>query len=100
MNFNFFDKKDVPVSKDVIDGIIDIETFNKQAMLVSDPFRKSCINSISMYAGYSICSKDKILVYGSVKFVNGDTEGEQKFEANTLAELYNKIAVFCDKLHG
>jgi len=32
---------------------------------------------------------------GSVHFKNGNTKGEQKFEANNFGELFNKIANFC-----
>lgn len=37
-------------------------------------------------------------IYGSVEFKNGNTEGKQRFRANSLGELFEKIAKFCMSL--
>ena len=41
---------------------------------------------------------DGFNIRGYVEFKNGETKGEQKFEAGSLGELFVKIHGFCERL--
>ena len=64
---------------------------------INNPFSMEHIEKISMY-----CSKDMFgdgfSIRGYVEFKNGETKGEQKFEAGSLGELFVKIHGFCERL--
>lgn len=62
------------------------------------PFDLKYITRIYMCVEESWFTKGKFLVRGSVKFQNGNTTGEQNFEADNLSELYMKIQRFCESL--
>ena len=71
----------------------------EQISIITDPFQKSCIKTVAMFAhigGY--CGRNEISITGSVDFKNGDTEGTQKFRASSMAELFMKIYNFCESL--
>lgn len=62
------------------------------------PFDLKYITGIHMNVSESWLTKGVFLVRGSVEFKNGNTTGEQRFEAETLSELYMKIQQFCESL--
>lgn len=62
-----------------------------------NPFTKEGIDGISMNIFRSAYT-GKILCYGLVKFKSGNTEGQQKFDAEDFPELYNKIQSFLNSL--
>jgi len=64
---------------------------------INDPFQKSYIECINLSAIRSF-DKKKFIIYGSVEFTNGDTTGKQKFNANSLPELFIKIKEFIEQL--
>lgn len=67
--------------------------------IINDPFSSiQNIDQINMhfYRRKALFSdKEVVSVIGDVHFVNGKTEGAQKFEANNLTELFEKIRDFC-----
>ena len=65
--------------------------------VINDPFKSECIRAIHMHANKSIFGGE-IVFYGSVVFENENTEGEQKFKADSFDELYISIAEFCKSL--
>ena len=64
---------------------------------VKNPFSMEYIEEIHLH-----CTKkwleDGFHIWGNVKFNNGNTEGTQKFEAESLGELFVKIHSFCERL--
>jgi len=63
------------------------------------PFSYENIKGISMSAQRNPFTVDgEFNIYGSVEFKNGNTEGKQRFRANSLGELFEKIAKFCMSL--
>ena len=65
--------------------------------LLKDPFKQSCIKSISTHCwknGYS----GKIYFTGTIKFVNGNTQGVQEFETEDWPSLIEKMEIFIKQL--
>ena len=62
------------------------------------PFDLKYITGIHMNVSESWLTKGMFFVSGSVEFKNGNTTGKQRFEAETLSELYIKIQQFCESL--
>lgn len=62
--------------------------------LVKDPFKGGCIKAIHMHVLKNSFGEG-FDISGSVEFKNDNTEGTQRFKANTLGELYTKIQNFC-----
>ena len=70
---------------------------NKAPSIIDNPFTKEGVCKIYMFAiKNSWCNRWSFT--GSVEFENGNTRGEQKFEASSLGELYLKIGQFCMSL--
>ena len=64
--------------------------------VVKTPFLSKHIREISMHAAKNRFFEDADFeFFGYVEFKNGQTEGTQRFRANNLGELYEKIANFC-----
>ena len=63
---------------------------------ISDPFKCDFIEGIHLHAFKGVFGD--ICIRGTVEFKNGRTKGEQQFEADTLAGLYNKVWDFCNSL--
>jgi hypothetical protein len=80
--------------------IIEDEQEKRQISEIANPFKKGCVKMVSMFAHINTDFNGKITtsVNGSVDFRNGDTEGTQKFKAESLGELLIKIHAFCMKL--
>lgn len=80
----------------------EVKLFSKESNgvgVINDPFssiknidriRMNYVRRKSMFTDNEVTWID-----GSVHFVNGKTEGEQKFEASNLTELFEKIRDFC-----
>lgn len=64
---------------------------------INNPFQKSFIECINLSAVRTL-DKKRFIIYGSVEFTNGDTTGKQRFDANSLPELFIKIKEFVEKL--
>ena len=62
--------------------------------LVKDPFKGGCIKEIHLHVNKKTFGEG-FYITGSVKFKNGDTEGIQNFNADSLGELYTDIMNFC-----
>ena len=61
--------------------------------IISDPFSKKCITSISVIY-QDFWGDGKWRASGTVAFKNGDTKGEQKFKGNTFDEVVAGIKLF------
>jgi len=61
-----------------------------------DPFKKESLERFMIH-GMKL-HYGNFRFYGSVKFLNGDTGGEQRFEGNTFEEVYNKMIAFLKTL--
>ena len=78
----------------------------KNLNLVTDPFKKDCIQRINLNARrstrYDIHKHElvpEIVITGCVDFKNGNTEGTQNFEdEKSLGDLLMKIYSFCISL--
>ena len=67
--------------------------------VINDPFNAKSIECVKMRAERAWFTKDRPFRFsGSVEFTNGDTDATQNFKANSLAELYTKMAEFCASL--
>lgn len=67
------------------------------ASVLNDPFSKNCMVGLSTYCSRS--NFDGSWSYrGTVKFENGDTEGEQKFKSESLNGLLIKMQAFVETL--
>jgi hypothetical protein len=64
---------------------------------VKNPFSMEHIQAIHMHCTKKLFS-DGFNIRGTVEFVNGETKGEQTFEAEGLGELFVKIHNFCERL--
>ena len=71
---------------------------NKDEVLsvIKDPFNLNCIEGITLRAYKDFSGK--VICYGLVQFKNENTSGEQRFEAQTLSEVYIKVHEFCEGL--
>lgn len=69
----------------------------KQIMDFKDPFQKTCIESISTHCfrGYD---RNVVNISGRVKFINGNTKGEQEFTAEDFPSLVKKMDDFINSL--
>lgn len=67
--------------------------------LVQNPVRKDCITWINMSYTKGIFTGVHYFK-GTVVFTKGNTSLEQKFEGTDLADLFMKIAKFCNNLPG
>ena len=65
--------------------------------LVSDPLKKSCIESISIRYGKGLLT-GAAHFSGTVVFKNNSTSLEQKIEGENLLDVYTKVAHFCMNL--
>lgn len=66
------------------------------ASVLTDPFSKNCMVGLSTYC--SVGYMGQWSYNGNVKFKNGDTEGEQKFKAESLNALLVKMQAFVETL--
>lgn len=66
------------------------------ASVLNDPFSKNCMVGLSTYC--SVGYNGQWSYRGSVKFKNGDTEGEQSFKADSLNGLLVKMQAFVETL--
>ncbi len=69
---------------------------NEGVSIIKNPFLPSCIYSVDMHA--TTLFNGRMIFFGDVGFVNGKTNGTQKFEGENLADLFNQIATFCTNL--
>jgi hypothetical protein len=67
-------------------------TENKVSPL-NNPFEKKCVKCVNIFA-YPQEKK----VNGSIEFVNGDTEGKQKFTDETIFGIIKKMEAFVETL--
>jgi hypothetical protein len=75
------------------------QLFGKTTLsVVEDPFNAECIDSIVLRCDRKLFNKDEFEFRGHVDFERNNTEGTQRFTANNLGELYEKIAEFCKSL--
>ena len=66
---------------------------------IKDPFRKDNITNINFfYRRYNIFGEEINEFESTIKFVNGDTSGEQRIKADTFPELYQKVIEFCERV--
>ena len=78
----------------------EMEFFNfngKELIDFNDPFKKENTTSIHIYC-YPKDSYDKFIWKGFVEFSNGNTKGEQKFQAKNIGDLLYKMKTFIDAL--
>ncbi len=64
----------------------------------SDPFNVSSFERANIFIYRSYPDTTKLTYTGNIKFKNGQTEGTQNFEANSLSELTEKMDVFMKTL--
>ena len=69
---------------------------NRPSTIIQNPFKKECIQHI--YLSAFKWSSGTIEIEGKVKFQQGNTRGEQKFNANSFPELFMMIQQFCETL--
>lgn len=64
--------------------------------LYVDPFKKNSFKGSIIFISKSTWSSDngKIAYSSHIEFQNGSTEGKQKFEADSLPELLQKMEAF------
>lgn len=74
-----------------------IETFNAKPSVINDPFKKSCVTQVSLFGTKSFFGTG-FNYTGSVSFTQGDTEGKQKFTADSMDALYTKVSEFVKTL--
>ncbi len=66
---------------------------------MKNPFKKNNIANINFfYRRYDIFGDEVNDFSATIKFVNGNTSGEQKIEADTFPELYHKVIEFCERV--
>ena len=63
-----------------------------------DPFSKNKIDRINIFIYKSLFDDTKLVHSATVKFKDGNTSGAQEFQANSFAELINKIDSFIENL--
>lgn len=68
------------------------------ASVLNDPFSKNCMVGLSVFC--SVGYKGEWSYNGRVQFKNGDTEGEQKFKADSLNAVLIKMQAFVETLEG
>lgn len=77
--------------------MIDIRKATDALADFKDPFSSDKIIKLSTYCSKDIFTGDWIY-RGTIGFQNGNTEGEQKFQASSLAELLKKMEAFVQEL--
>jgi hypothetical protein len=65
---------------------------------LSDPFKKNCIESVSLYSQRSLWDYDDIKFAGSIHFKSGMTKGTQSFEAKDFTSLVKQMQQFVANL--
>ena len=66
---------------------------------MKDPFKKDNITEINFfYRRFNIFGDEVNKFNATIKFVNGNTSGEQRIEADTFPELYQKVIEFCERV--
>jgi hypothetical protein len=75
------------------------ETFSTLSV-INDPFKFDKLTSINIYSRVDIFNKSKWAHSARVTFQNGNTEGTQSLEANTLDELIVLIRNFVIELNN
>lgn len=65
--------------------------------ILNDPFLKNGVNKIFIHIIKSSFT-DRFNVSGSIEFINGSTEGKQKFEANDFDSLIYQMKNFMKNL--
>ena len=68
---------------------------NEGISIINNPFLFYFFDAIHMTA---LRLSKGMIFFGDVGFVNGKTNGTQKFEGENLADLFNQIATFCTNL--
>ena len=77
----------------------ELEFGEKLPGILKDPFEKGLIKGIRVHMfKLSYAGEGKWTAIGSVEFKNGNTEGEQKFKAETFNEVVQQIEVFLKTL--
>lgn len=66
------------------------------ASVLNDPFNRSSMVGLSTYC--SVGYDGRWSYRGTVKFKNGDTEGEQNFKGDSLNALLVKMQAFVETL--
>lgn len=81
----------------------DVESFpdlnmgsGKEPSIVKDPFKRDSVTDILLVM--SKRHSDKWSVWGTVEFRKGDTEGKQRFKAETLEQLAAQVKSFLETL--
>jgi hypothetical protein len=65
--------------------------------VIKNPLKKDNITEINFfYKRYNIFGDEVNDFSANIKFVNGNTRGEQRIEADTFPELYQKVIEFCE----
>ena len=63
-----------------------------------DPFSKNKVERINIFIYKGMFDENKLVHSATVKFKDGNTSGAQDFQANSFAELINKINSFIKNL--
>ena len=77
--------------------MLDIKKAHEALSELKDPFSSDCVIKLSTYCSKSIFD-GRWSYNGTIGFKNGNTEGEQKFKADSLAELLKKMEAFVEGL--
>ena len=65
--------------------------------VMKNPFKKDNITEINFfYRRYNVFGDEVNDFSATIKFVNGNTSGEQRIEADTFPELYQKVIELCE----
>jgi hypothetical protein len=65
---------------------------------LNDPFQKDKWNRIFLYIWNADKFNEKIRYQADVKFQNGNTKGEQSFNADDFKDLINQVEAFMKSL--
>ena len=71
--------------------------FNKYLTEIKDPFQKDCIDSVFFNISRNIFTKEPEF-RSTVKFENGKTCGEQRFQEQSFEVLLKKTIAFINSL--
>lgn len=77
-------------------ALTDIKEGRKGLSDLKDPFRSDCVKRFSTW-----CAKlwsGKWTYTGTIEFQNGNTKGEQKFDAENFGGLLKKMEIFIEEL--
>lgn len=64
---------------------------------LKNPFDPTKVDTISIYMGKSLFN-DKFYFTGTVKFKNGHTSGEQRFDGGDIMDVVRQIYKFLEQL--